>query len=48
MNAFLLLVVGTIAVMVWWYRYRPLGADDLGCVSERWLQEYRNGTHESH
>jgi hypothetical protein len=48
MNPLLWAVVGTIAVTIWMYRYRPLPADDLGHVSARWLQEYRNETHQSH
>ena len=48
MNPLLWAVVGTIAVTIWMYRYRPLRADDLGHVSARWLQEYRHETHQSH
>jgi hypothetical protein len=47
-NPLLWVVVGTIAVMIWMYRHRRPREDDLGSVSARWLQEYRNETHESH
>jgi hypothetical protein len=45
MDPLLWAVVGTIAVTIWMYRYRPLRAADLGHVSARWLQEYRNDPH---
>jgi hypothetical protein len=38
--------VVVVVSMVWTYRRRPVRTNGLGSVSERWLQEHRNATHE--
>jgi hypothetical protein len=38
--------VVAVVLTIWAYRHRPIRTNALGSVSERWLQEHRNTTHE--
>ena len=46
MTMWLWLVLPVIALVIWAFRARRRGDNDLGSVSVQWLQEHRRETHQ--
>ena len=46
MTAWLWMILPALALVIWAFRHRRGGDNDLGSVSAQWLQEHRRETHQ--